>query len=79
MNAVARCARVKWGMYKGTQHQANPRSPTVLWSFPVVIWENKVNSAKSLMPDVLLQLGAPLQHMESNNEIGINVDNLLLE
>lgn len=40
-------------------------------SLPVVIWENKVSSAKSLILDVLLQLGTPLQHMESNKKIGI--------
>lgn len=67
------------GIYKGTEHQANSSSPTVLWSFPVVVWENKVSSAKSLMPEVLLQLGTPLQHMESNNDRGVNIENLLLE
>lgn len=31
------------------------------------------------MADVLLQLGTPLQQNESNNEIEMNVENLLLE
>lgn len=31
------------------------------------------------MSDVVLQLGNPLQQNESNNEIEMNVENLLLE
>lgn len=46
---------------------------------PVVTCENKVSNAESLMPDVLLPLGNSLHQNESDNETGMNVENLLLE
>lgn len=52
----------------------------LLWSFPAVVCENKVSNAESLMPDGTgSQLGNPLQQNESNNEKGMNIENLLLE